>query len=359
MAEKSVTLYYRNGASDKVYHARIEEQDAGYIVTYSYGRRGSTLTTGTKTTSPVDFDSAVKVFDKLIAGKLAKGYTEGADGEPYRHTDKAGQVSGLNPQLLNTIDDGEVARIVNDPSWLMQEKLDGRRLMLRKTGEGVEGINKLGLVVAVASPIVQAALDIPGEFILDGEAISDHFHVFDLIGQDGIDLRGQPYVDRYRALTALIGDGQSAHIHRVEAWTESADKANQLAAFRAKNAEGVVFKRVDAPYVPGRPNSRGTQLKYKFVESVSALVVKVNAQRSVAVALLDGDQVRPVGNVSVPANHPIPNEGDVVEVRYLYAHQGGSLYQPVFLGVRDDIEAGECVVAQLKFKAVLTDAEGA
>ena len=133
-AAKSLTLYYRNGSSDKVYNAQIEEKDGGYIVTFSYGRRGSMLTSGTKTTSPVDFDAAVKVFDKLIAGKKAKGYTEGEDGSPYLHTDKAGQVSGLNPQLLNTIDDGEVAHIIRDAGWLMQEKFDGRRLMLRKTG---------------------------------------------------------------------------------------------------------------------------------------------------------------------------------------------------------------------------------
>ena len=44
--------------------------------------------------------------------------------------------------------------------------------------------------------------------------------------------------------------------------------------------------------------------------------------------------------------------GDVVEVRYLHAAQvGGALYQPVLLGVRDDVEADECVVAQLKLKA--------
>ncbi|HPY24902.1 MAG TPA: hypothetical protein PLK19_11325 [Mycobacterium sp.] len=48
--------------------------------------------------------------------------------------------------------------------------------------------------------------------------------------------------------------------------------------------------------------------------------------------------------------------GDVVEVRYLYAYQGGSLYQPVYLGLRDDIEQHECVVAQMKYKA---QAEGA
>lgn len=358
-ATKSLTLYYRNGGSDKVYQAQIEPKDGGYIVTFSYGRRGSALTTGTKTTSPVEFEAAVKVFDRLIAGKKAKGYTEGEDGTPYCHTDKAGQVSGLNPQLLNTIDDREVAQVVNDTSWLMQEKFDGRRLMLRKNGDTVEGINKLGLVIAVAEPILKAALTIAEDFVLDGEAVGDDFHAFDALGLAGKDLRDQPYAERYRILTDLIASSGSDRIHRAASWTDSVEKANQLAALRATNAEGVVFKRLDAPYTPGRPNSGGAQLKFKFVATVSALVVKINAQRSVAVALLDGDDVLPVGNVTVPVNHQIPAEGDVVEVRYLYAIPGGSLFQPVFLGVRDDIERRECVVAQLKYKATIADAAGA
>jgi bifunctional non-homologous end joining protein LigD len=38
-------------------------------------------------------------------------------------------------------------------------------------------------------------------------------------------------------------------------------------------------------------------------------------------------------------------------VRYLYAHLGGSIFQPVYLGVRDDIRAEECVIGQLKYKS--------
>ena len=57
-----------------------------------------------------------------------------------------------------------------------------------------------------------------------------------------------------------------------------------------------------------------------------------------------------VGNVTIPANHEIPEEGDVVEIRYLYAHRGGSIYQPVYLGKRGDIDICECTTAQLKFK---------
>ncbi|OBG22753.1 hypothetical protein A5768_23585 [Mycolicibacterium fortuitum] len=70
------------------------------------------------------------------------------------------------------------------------------------------------------------------------------------------------------------------------------------------------------------------------------------------VSLLNGDEWQTVGNVTVPANQNVPQLGDVVEVRYLYAAQiGGALYQPVLLGVRDDVEPAECVVTQLKFKA--------
>jgi bifunctional non-homologous end joining protein LigD len=41
----------------------------------------------------------------------------------------------------------------------------------------------------------------------------------------------------------------------------------------------------------------------------------------------------------------------VVEVQFLYAHeQSEVLYQPVYLGKRDDVEAKECLVSQLKYK---------
>jgi bifunctional non-homologous end joining protein LigD len=42
----------------------------------------------------------------------------------------------------------------------------------------------------------------------------------------------------------------------------------------------------------------------------------------------------------------------VVECRYLYAfEESGSIYQPRYLGTRDDIRAEECTTKQLKYKA--------
>lgn len=350
---KSVSLHFKSGSSDKVYHAQLEAADDGFVVNFSYGRRGATLTTGTKTKAPVDHATAVRMFDKLVSEKQSKGYTQGAAGTPYLQSEKAGRVSGLLPQLLNVVDEREAARLVADPRWIMQEKFDGRRLILRKVGAAVEGINKLGLVVSVTAPIAAAALDLPGDFVLDGEAIGDQFHVFDIRSRDGIDLSEQSYGDRYSALTALIdGAGPSAHLGYVACWTDATTKAERLKELLARNAEGVVLKRSDAPYRQGRPNSGGTQLKLKFVATASVVVTTINQQRSVGVSLLNGDYWQTVGNVTVPANQNVPQLGDVVEVRYLYAAQvGGALYQPVLLGVRDDVEPSECVVAQLKIKA--------
>lgn len=346
---ESQTLYFRQGSSDKQYSAAIAPQGDGYVVTFSYGRRGATQTTGTKTKTPTTYTAAKAIFDKLIAEKLSKGYTLGEDGTPHQSGDKT--VSGLLPQLLNTVEDGAVRQLLDDPAWCLQEKFDGRRMMLRKVGPTVEAINKLGLIAGVSTAVASAVAGLPGDAVLDGEVIGDRFYAFDILSCGGVDLTGLPYRERYTAMTLLLVGADSA-LAVVPSWWDALDKAEQLEALRARNAEGVVFKHIEAPYTVGRPNSGGNQRKHKFVATCSAVVSVVNQQRSVAVSLLDGDQWRPVGNVTIPTNHSVPSVGEVVEVRYLYALDGGSLYQPVYLGVRDDIESHECVVGQLKLKAV-------
>ena len=113
-----------------------------------------------------------------------------------------------------------------------------------------------------------------------------------------------------------------------------------------------MFKRLDAPYIPGKPNQGGPQLKFKFVATLSTVVAKINARRSVEVSLFQGRSLVSCGNVTIPANHEIPLVGAVVEVRYLYAYKESlALYQPLYLGPRDDVAPGECLVSQLKFKA--------
>ena len=82
---ESITLYFRQGSSDKVYQTAIEPEAGGYAITFAYGRRGTTPQTGTKTNTPVSYDEAKRIYDKLVAEKTAKGYTPGESGTPCRH----------------------------------------------------------------------------------------------------------------------------------------------------------------------------------------------------------------------------------------------------------------------------------
>jgi bifunctional non-homologous end joining protein LigD len=112
-----------------------------------------------------------------------------------------------------------------------------------------------------------------------------------------------------------------------------------------------VFKHRHAPYTPGRPATGGAQLKHKFCATASCIVAGVNgSKRSVKLQLIDRGRLIPVGSVTIPTNYLIPKAGQIIEVRYLYAYPGGSLFQPVYLGLRDDVGTTACTVGQLKFK---------
>jgi bifunctional non-homologous end joining protein LigD len=348
-----VTLYYRAGSSDKVYQAAIEPAGKLFVVNYAHGRRGSTLNTGTKTTVPVDYDSAKRIFDQLVKEKKnhpKTPYTEGENGTPYQHTDK--QASGILPQLLNAIEEADVERLIQDDGYCAQEKFDGRHILIRKQDEHIEGINKKGLLVGLPETVSDDIRTLPGSFIPDGESIGDEYHAFDLLEWNGENLRPLPYRARLVSLMNLLASAQHRHVRYVETAFTTRQKIGLLQRLREENREGIVFKRLDAPYTPGKPNSGGPQLKFKFVATLSAIVAKVNAKRSVEISLFKGRSLISCGNVTIPANHDIPKVGAVVEVRYLYAYRvSHCLHQPVYLGPRDDVEAGECLASQLKFKA--------
>jgi bifunctional non-homologous end joining protein LigD len=354
---QSASLHFREGNSDKVYHAAIEPKGEGYLVTFSYGRRGNTLTTGSKTTSPLSLAEATKIFDKLVASKVAKGYQYSApsagETKPYQQTGDEGRDSGIRCQLLNAIDESELSRLLTNTTHCLQEKHDGRRLMVRKKGNEITGINRRGLIVAIPDAIREAVEHIPFDVLIDGEAVGDSLQAFDLLEVKGTCLRKRRYIDRFSSLMMVIPPGHDA-LRWVSTAVDPNDKLEIYEELRATNREGVVFKDMDAPYSPGRPNSGGPQLKFKFVESASFIVAGVNGtRRSVGLELITADGSRvPAGNVTIPPNHSVPEKGDVCEVRYLYAlRESGSVYQPVYLGRRTDIPPSECVVEQLKFKA--------
>lgn len=353
---QSITLYYKQGSSDKVYMAELKPKGDGYVVNFAYGRRGSALTAGTKTNAPVSLGEAQRIYDRLVAEKSAKGYTPGESGTPYQQTEKAEQVSGILPQLLNPIGADAAAILATDQAWCVQEKFDGRRILIRKHADGIDGINRKGLIVALPEPVAQAAAELPGTFVIDGECVGDKLIVFDVLEFAGTDYRGLPYRNRLLLLMQVV-PAHGPHLRSPETAMDSEHKVEFIQRMRNEGKEGVVFKKLTGAYLPGRPNTGGDALKLKFVESASFVVAKANAKRSVSLQLLSGERWVDAGNVTIPANHEIPAEGTVVEVKYLYVFpESGFVYQPVYLGERDDIATVECIVEQLKYKAALVNA---
>lgn len=344
-------LFFRQGSSDKEYRATIESKDGLFVVNFAYGRRNSTLQTGSKTSSPVDYAMARKIFDKLVKEKTAKGYTPGPNGTPYQHTDKAQQVSGFMPQLLNSIEEAEVEQFINNTTHCAQEKYDGRRVLVQKQEVACHGINKKGLIIGLPSPVVVEARNIPGTFVMDGESIGDLFYAFDLLELNGEDLRPLPCHRRFLELMNLLASAQHRHIELAYTAFKPQEKRGLLEQLKQENREGIVLKRLDAPYTAGRPNSGGPQIKCKFYATASFIVGKVNDKRSVMLQLYSGRTLFNSGNCTIPANKQVPQVGAIVECRYLYAFkESGCIYQPIYLGERDDIDPAECTVDQLKFK---------
>jgi len=345
MKPENITLFYRQEKSDKIYKAALEEKEGLFVVNFAYGRRGNTLKTGTKTQSPVDYEKAKKIYDKLVHSKASKGYVPDEDSSDYVYeTDQV--KTGIHCQLLNPIEEEALQELIENNEWWAQEKMDGRRMLIQKSEE-LTAINRKGFSVGAPQSIMDSAAKSKHQFIIDGEAIGDDLYVFDLLSLDGEDLAPKSYQERYELLCQL---GLSDALKIVPAAKSKAEKTDLINRLKSTGSEGIVFKKMDAHYHPGRPNSGGNQLKFKFYDTASVIVSKINDKRSVGMSLLENGKEIFVGNVTISPNKEVPKEREIIEVRYLYAYKGGSLYQPTFLHVRTDIEEKECLVSQLKFK---------
>lgn len=185
----------------------------------------------------------------------------------------------------------------------------------------------MGLPQTLVSETVACPLDM----ILDGESVGDAFYVFDVLRIAGDEIGGWRYGERHLRLMNLLASFQHRSIHLVHTVFLHQQKAALFHQLKTSGAEGVVFKHTDAPCVPGRPASGGSQLKFKFSATASFVVGKINARRSIGLLLFDGDKITSAGNVTIPANHEIPAPGWIVECRYLYAfRESGSIFQPVY-----------------------------
>ena len=142
-----------------------------------------------------------------------------------------------------------------------------------------------------------------------------HLRAYDLLIEGADDLRERPFVERRARLEALIARLASPRVDlsplvAFATWEElaaaRADPAALGAGADAEAVEGVMLKRRDAPYVPGRP--KGLWWKWKrgpiLVDAVLMYAQRGSGKRSsfysdytfgVWRAGTDGDELVPVG----------------------------------------------------------------
>lgn len=83
---KRTTLCYQEKSSDKVYEVDLCQTGQNrYVVNFRYGRRGTNLKEGTKTTQAVPLAEAERVFEQLVREKVKKGYQD-TTNQPISNT---------------------------------------------------------------------------------------------------------------------------------------------------------------------------------------------------------------------------------------------------------------------------------
>lgn len=129
--------------------------------------------------------------------------------------------------------------------WTFERKFDGIRLIAYKQGDDVRLYSRTRNPQRL--PAISAAVaQLPAhDVILDGELTWEPGHsgyfVFDVLWLDGRDLTALPLAERRAQLDRLP---LAAPLHRVESLNEH--EPWELA--RAEGWEGVIAKRLDAPY---------------------------------------------------------------------------------------------------------------
>ena len=115
-----------------------------------------------------------------------------------------------------------------DNRYLMQEKKDGVRRLIKKVGNQIAGINRKGLAVELPEIIVRDLQQLPGDCILDCEQVGNMLYIFDVLETGTEDLRSKPCEDRSFVADSLCGVPENIEVR--PAGTERVPRTKQTRA---------------------------------------------------------------------------------------------------------------------------------
>jgi DNA ligase D-like protein (predicted ligase) len=172
--------------------------------------------------------------------------------------------------MLATLIDPRAWFAREHPGWVFERKLDGLRcIAVRNDTEVLLWSRNRKSFLPRFGEVAEALSALPVDrFVIDGELVAHDgrdfvgfgrlqqhgsslrvvYGVFDLLQRSGQDTRGLPLRERKRLLERVVVEGP--HLRRVR---ELAGRPEQLLADACRQGwEGLIGKRADAVYVPGR-----------------------------------------------------------------------------------------------------------
>ncbi len=222
----------------------------------------------------------------------------------------------------------------DDDGWGYEIKWDGFRALtvVEDARVGVYSSNAID-VTAKRQELrpLPSGLHVAGA-VLDGElvALDEHGHshfellqageapttyvVFDLLELDGHDTIALPYTERRRLLDEVLQPGPT---WLLSPWREG-DGAALLEASRVQGLEGIMAKRLDSPYLPGRRSPSWRKIKNRRRQEMviggwtEGAGNRESSFGAVLVGYYDGPTFRYAGGVGTGFTVPVLAELDAL-----------------------------------------------
>jgi len=174
--------------------------------------------------------------------------------------------------FIEPTDCAPVTKLADGPGWLYEIKLDGYRAVAVKSDARVNLFSPRRKSFNFQHPhLVEALGDVPDGTVVDGEVVAldesgrpnfnllaqfrrgasrIHYFIFDLLVCDDRDLTRLPLAKRRELMKSVL----KLHSPRIRIAEQFEVPANDmLAAVRQQQLEGVIGKRKDSLYEPGKP----------------------------------------------------------------------------------------------------------
>jgi bifunctional non-homologous end joining protein LigD len=280
----------------------------------------------------------------------------------------------------------------DDKDWIFEDKYDGFRVVAKIEGGKVTLYSRNGKIVSHSYMEVAKALEgVKSDAVIDGELVAigkdgvSHFQLlqnalrheaklqycaFDLMFQDGEDLRRLPLTERKKRLKAILPKHKLISFSRDRRTfgTRFFEEAER------KGLEGIMAKRADSKYLSGARTD--DWLKIKTSRRQEVVIAGFTAPRrtrsffgALTLALREGNGWRYIGHVGTGFSHEtlkelhkklikletskspfgrkVKDEGVttwvkpqlVAEVKFTEWTSSGEMRHPVYLGLRTDKRA--------------------